>query len=121
MLTDRTKLPPYALKSNLCSESGSLAFEILQIHKLYLCFSSAILKLGQRIPLAYRFSKMLESHVDKRCGEGYCSTLRIGSSRPINESPPLHALPRESTLTDLTSQIVQHKTLNEPGSFLALA
>lgn len=82
--------------------------------------SSAIVKLGQRIPLAYRFSKMLEDLVTKRCGEGFGSVLRVAFPRSV-ESNSLQTFLQDNTYNDLTDQVNLRENLHEPGSFLSLA
>ncbi|KAJ3570257.1 hypothetical protein NP233_g4533 [Leucocoprinus birnbaumii] len=42
---------------------------------------SAVLKLGQRIPIAYRFSKMLQEHLTKTCGETFSSADQSSFTR----------------------------------------
>ncbi|KAF9452679.1 hypothetical protein P691DRAFT_179047 [Macrolepiota fuliginosa MF-IS2] len=81
---------------------------------------SAISKVGQRIPLAYRFSKMLEDLVTRHCGETFGSTLRIAPPLPV-ESHSIRTLFRESPYNDPTRQVSLPETLHEPGSFLSLA
>lgn len=81
--------------------------------------SSAIVKLGQRIPLAYRFSKMLEDLVTKRCGESYSSSLRAVFSRSA-EPASLQSLPQGYTYNDLTGQIGFQENLHDTESFLSM-
>lgn len=85
-----------------------------------LIFSSAIVKVGQRTPLAYRFSKMLEELVTKRCGETFGSALRIAFSRSVESRSP-RTLFEEYTYNNSTGQASLNETLHEPGSFLSLA
>ncbi|EKM83798.1 hypothetical protein AGABI1DRAFT_66768 [Agaricus bisporus var. burnettii JB137-S8] len=80
---------------------------------------SAIVKLGQRIPLAYRFSKMLEDLVTKRCGESYSSSLRAVFSRSADPAS-LQSLPQGYTYNDLTGQIGFQENLHDTESFLSM-
>ncbi|KXN89934.1 hypothetical protein AN958_04938 [Leucoagaricus sp. SymC.cos] len=83
---------------------------------------SAVLKLGQRIPIAYRFSKMLEEHVTKSCGETFGSVLRAPFSRPI-ETNSFGSLSQLQTndYSNTTGQTGLQETLHGPGSFLSLS
>lgn len=81
-------------------------------------FRSAIAKVGQRIPLAFRFAKMLEDLVMKRCGPASGLPAQISFPRPL-EPVVLRALFEESCNPD--SNVTLHESIHEPGSFLSLA
>lgn len=52
----------------------------------------AILKLGQRLPVAYRFSKMLEEHLTTSCGENFLPINQASFIHPTNTNslgPPV--------------------------------
>jgi hypothetical protein len=80
--------------------------------------SSAIAKVGQRIPLAHRFAKMLEILIVKHCGSMPQLSVPITFPRPL-EHGVLHALFEGSSNSD--NAISLHESLHEPGSFLSLA
>lgn len=79
---------------------------------------SAIAKVGQRIPLAYRFAKMLENLILKRCGPASEFSTQIAFPRPL-EPAMLQTLYQESRQPD--RNITLHESLHEPGSFVSLA
>lgn len=86
---------------------------------IFLC-SSAIVKLGQRIPLAYRFSKMLEDLVTKRCGEHFSSSLRAVFPRST-EPTSLQTLLQGDSYNDLTGRTGFQENLLGTESFQPLA
>lgn len=100
--------------------SSSTPPSYLLVHWLIIGFSSsAISKVGQRIPLAHRFAKMLENLIVKHCGTlPELPVSHITFPRPL-EDGVLHTLFEES-LTSETS-ISLHESLHEPGSFMSLA
>ncbi|TFK77005.1 hypothetical protein BDN72DRAFT_754042 [Pluteus cervinus] len=79
---------------------------------------SAIAKVGQRIPLAYRYAKLLENYVTQRCGPANGTVTQIAFPRP-SEPGILQTLYEESVNTD--RNITLHESLHEPGSFISLA
>jgi hypothetical protein len=80
---------------------------------------SAIAKVGQRIPLAFRFAKMLDDLIVKRCGTaaGFPSA-QITFPRPL-DPVAYHALYKESSTPG--RNISLHENLHDPGSFMSLA
>ncbi|KAG6847422.1 hypothetical protein H0H93_008217 [Arthromyces matolae] len=79
---------------------------------------SAIYKMGQRIPLAFRFARLLEDLVVKRCGPAIGTPTPITFPRPI-EPPVVHMFQHTSFIRD--PQVFLHDGMHEPGSFLTLA
>lgn len=79
---------------------------------------SAIAKVGQRIPLAFRFAKMLEDLILKRCGPASGIPAQITFPRP-REPAVLQELFRESCAQGYS--ITLHESLHEPGTFMSLA
>jgi len=83
-------------------------------------FESAISKIGQRIPLAFRYAKMLNDLIFKRCGEPLQDTVQLSFPRPMDYN--LQACFRENgTLNDA---ITLHESLGlqgTVGSFMAVS
>ncbi|KAF9460797.1 hypothetical protein BDZ94DRAFT_1265146 [Collybia nuda] len=79
---------------------------------------SAIAKVGQRIPLAFRFARMLEDLILKRCGPASGVPAQITFPRP-REPAVLQELFRESCTQGYN--ITLHESLHEPGTFMSLA
>ncbi|GLB36244.1 putative fungal specific transcription factor [Lyophyllum shimeji] len=79
---------------------------------------SAIAKVGQRIPLAFRFSRLLGDLVLKKCGPPSGIPAQITFPRPL-ELAVVQAMFRESYRQE--SPTTLHEGLHEPGSFLSLA
>lgn len=100
-----------ALDAKSLDQISTLRAEIDFVH-------SAISKVGQRIPLAHRFAKMLEDLIAKHCGSAPRIPIQITFPRPL-EPHVLHTLFKESAHPD--SHISLHESLHEPGSFLSLA
>ncbi|KAG5652175.1 hypothetical protein H0H81_006015 [Sphagnurus paluster] len=80
----------------------------------------AIAKVGQRIPLAFRFAQLLQDMVIKKCGPppsgGLTKTLTF--PRPL-EVAVIQAIFQRSCHEKLPTTL--HEGLHEPGSFLSLA
>ncbi|KAF8912757.1 hypothetical protein CPB84DRAFT_1670239 [Gymnopilus junonius] len=100
-----------ALDANSIDQVSTLRAEIDFVH-------SAIAKVGQRIPLAHRFAKMLDDLIVKHCGSAPRIPVQITFPRPL-EPHVLHTLFEESAQSD--NNISLHESLHEPGSFLSLA
>ncbi|KAF8898638.1 hypothetical protein BD779DRAFT_1607387 [Infundibulicybe gibba] len=79
---------------------------------------SAIAKVGERIPLAFRFAKMLEDLILKRCGPATGLSAQLTFPRP-SEPVVLRTLYEENCNPE--NNITLHEGLHEPGSFLSLA
>ncbi|KAF9015250.1 hypothetical protein BDQ17DRAFT_1340740 [Cyathus striatus] len=80
---------------------------------------SAIAKVGERIPLAFRFTKMLEDMILKRCGLATgIPGVPITFPRPMEPSV-LRSLFEESCNPE--SNVTLHESLQEHGSFVSLA
>lgn len=79
---------------------------------------SAIAKVGQRIPLAFRFAKLLDDLVMKKCGTGSGVATHISFPRPT-EVGVVQAMFVQSCHQDMPTTL--HEGLHEPGSFLSLA
>jgi hypothetical protein len=99
-----------SIDANSVDQISTLRAEIDFIH-------SAILKVGQRIPLAHRFAKMLENLIVKNCGS-MPQPVQLNFPRPV-ENGVLHALFEQSAHSENTISL--HESLHEPGSFLSLA
>lgn len=83
-------------------------------------YSSAISKVGERIPLACRYAKMLEDLTNKHCGSiAGLPGVQISFPRPL-EPNILQTLFEEHS-NQSESHISLHESLHEPGSFLSLA
>ncbi|KAF8168005.1 hypothetical protein B0H34DRAFT_683893 [Crassisporium funariophilum] len=100
-----------ALDARSLEQISTLRAEIDFVH-------SAIAKVGERIPLAHRFAKMLEDLIIKHCGSAPGMPVQITFPRP-SEPHVLQTLFDESSHPD--SNISLHESLHEPGSFLSLA
>ncbi|KAF8078522.1 hypothetical protein FPV67DRAFT_1557832 [Lyophyllum atratum] len=79
---------------------------------------SAIAKVGQRIPLAFRFARLLEDLVVKKCGPSSGTPAPITFPRPL-EPAVVQAMFQQSCRRELPTTL--HESLHEPGSFLSLA
>lgn len=82
----------------------------------------AVLKLGQRIPIAYRFSKMLEGYFTKTCGETFNSVHQASFTRP-DDTNAFGSLVRfeMNEYNNPAGQVNLHETLHTPSSFLSLS
>ncbi|KAF5313234.1 hypothetical protein D9619_003267 [Psilocybe cf. subviscida] len=102
-----------ALDAKSVDQISTLRAEIDFVH-------SAISKVGQRIPMAYRFSKMLEKKILQECGAALAEipSFQITFPRPLEPSV-LQALFDESAHSD--NNLGLHETLHESGAFLSLA
>lgn len=85
--------------------------------KLNLLFSSAISKVGERIPMAYRFSKMLESLIIKHCGSAPRPQTDCNFPRVLE--PHLLQTLFQETCPHPEDNINLHEALHDPGSFLS--
>jgi hypothetical protein len=71
-----TKLQRCGLNWTFSSESMAAL-----IPTFYELCRSAILKIGQRIPLAFRYAKMLSNLVSKRCGDSVEDAVQLSFPR----------------------------------------
>ncbi|KAF9056264.1 hypothetical protein BJ165DRAFT_1432192 [Panaeolus papilionaceus] len=102
-----------ALDARSVEQISTLRAEIEFIH-------SAISKVGERIPLACRYAKMLEDLTNKHCGSiAGLPGVQISFPRPL-EPNILQTLFEEHS-NQSESHISLHESLHEPGSFLSLA
>lgn len=76
---------------------------------------AAIAKLGQRIPLAFRFAKMLEDLILKRCGPATGVPAQITFPRPSMEPADFQAFFEESCNRFPDASL--HESLQDSGSF----
>ncbi|CAA7266537.1 unnamed protein product [Cyclocybe aegerita] len=100
-----------ALDARSLEQMSTLRSEIDFVH-------SAISKVGERIPLAHRYAKMLEDLITKHCGTAPRMPVQITFPRSL-ESGSIQALFNEGSHPE--SKISLHDSLHEPGSFLSLA
>jgi hypothetical protein len=79
--------------------------------------SSAIAKVGQRVPLAHRYAKMLEDLIIKRCGpaSGYPTQITFPRSLHLDDFDTLF---EESN--NLVSDVILRETLYQTKSFSPL-
>lgn len=79
--------------------------------------SSAIAKVGQRVPLAHRYAKMLEDMIIKRCGpaSGYPAQITFPRSLHLDD---LHTLFEESN--NLVSDDTLRETLYQTSPLTSL-
>ncbi|PPQ85887.1 hypothetical protein CVT25_015829 [Psilocybe cyanescens] len=99
-----------ALDANSVDQISTLRSEIEFIH-------SAISKVGERIPMAHRFAKMLESLIIKHCGSTPRPQEDCNFPRSL-EPHLLHTLFQE-TCPHPENNINLHESLHDPGSFLS--
>ncbi|PPQ70774.1 hypothetical protein CVT24_001061 [Panaeolus cyanescens] len=102
-----------ALDARSIEQVSTLRAEIEFVH-------SAISKVGERIPLACRYAKMLEDLTNKHCSSiAGVPGVQISFPRPL-EPNVLQAL-FEEHISQPDNHISLHESLHEPGSFLSLA
>ncbi|TFK30536.1 hypothetical protein FA15DRAFT_662508 [Coprinopsis marcescibilis] len=80
---------------------------------------TSIAKVGQRIPLAHRFAKMLDDLLKKRCGPLSSVPLNLSFPRSTDASATIRTLFEEGCETD-TDMLNLHQTLHDSGSYLGL-
>ena len=78
---------------------------------------SALTKVGQRIPLAQRYAKMLEDLLERHCGKVPQKSVELTFPRPL-DILVLQAIFEESTKMENMDTLPD--VLNEPGSLLSL-
>ncbi|TFK41060.1 hypothetical protein BDQ12DRAFT_600361 [Crucibulum laeve] len=98
---------------------STLRAELDFVQRVYSPSLSAIAKVGQRVPLAFRFAKMLEDLIRKRCDPSPIGpSAQLTFPRPL-QSPHLHSLFEE--IYHSNSNITLQESIHEPGSFVSLA
>ncbi|KAH9486839.1 hypothetical protein JR316_0000904 [Psilocybe cubensis] len=98
-----------AMDANSADQISTLRSEVEFIHL-------AISKVGERIPMAYRFSKMLESVIIKHCGSAPRAQADCNLPRAL-EPHMLQSLFQEICPTP-EDNINLTEALHDPGSFL---
>ncbi|KAG2023383.1 hypothetical protein CC2G_001044 [Coprinopsis cinerea AmutBmut pab1-1] len=101
-----------ALDARIPDQISTLKAEIDFIH-------TSIAKVGQRIPLAHRFGKMLEDLLKKRCGPLSSIPMNLSFAGSSDASATIRTLFEGCDgSTDNNDMINLHQTLHESGTYL---